>query len=216
MKKILPLLFALVFVLNMASGQTDPKAKAILAEVSKKYRSYNNIQANFTFSIENKQNNLKQTDKGTIYAKSNTKKYKVTMADRDLISDGKVQWTYLKNDDEVQVTSADPADDALNPANVFTLFEKGFKYIYNGERKVGNKVYQMIDLSPLDAKKPFYKIRLSIDKATKQLSNVLIFDKNSSTYTYSITGFVPNAKVPESTYTFNAKNFPGVEVVDLR
>lgn len=216
MKKILPLLFALVFILNMASGQTDPKAKAILAEVSKKYRSYNNIQANFTFSIENKQNNLKQTDKGTIYAKSNTKKYKVTMADRDLISDGKVQWTYLKNDDEVQVTAADPADDALNPANVFTLFEKGFKYIYNGERKVGNKVYQMIDLSPLDAKKPFYKIRLSIDKATKQLSNVLIFDKNSSTYTYSITGFVPNAKVPESTYTFNAKNFPGVEVVDLR
>jgi outer membrane lipoprotein-sorting protein len=216
MKRTLVLLFAFVCLINVANGQTDPKAKAILAEVSKKYRSYDNIKANFTFTIENKQNNLKQTDKGTIYAKSNSKKYKVTMAERDLISDGKVAWTFLKNDDEVQVSTADNSEDALNPANVFTLFEKGFKYIYNGERKVGAKVYQMIDLSPVDTKKPYYKIRLSIDKANKQLSNVLIFDKNSSTYAYSITGFVPNAKVPESTFTFNAKDHPGVEIVDLR
>jgi len=216
MKRTLALLFAFVCMVNLVKGQTDPKAKAILDEVSKKYRSYTNIKADFTFSIENKQNNLKQTDKGTIYARANSKKYKVTMAERDLISDGKVQWTYLKNDDEVQISAADNSEDALNPANVFTLFEKGFKYIYNGERKVGNKVYQMIDLSPVDTKKPYYKIRLSIDKATKQLSNALIFDKNSSTYTYSISGFVPNAKVPESTFMFNAKSYPGVEVVDLR
>jgi len=71
-------------------------------------------------------------------------------------------------------------------------------------------------LTPLDAKKPYFKIRLSIDKAAKQLANVVIFDKNSSTYTYTITSFTPNAKVPESTFTFNAKNYPGVEIVDLR
>lgn len=216
MKKILALLFALTIVFQVVYGQTDPKAKAILAEVSKKYRSYNIIKADFTFSIENKQNNVKQTEKGTLYAKSNSKKYKVTMAERDLISDGKVQWTFLKNDDEVQVSNADNSEDALNPANVFTLFEKGFKYIYNGEQKVGSKVYQMVDLSPIDTKKPYFKIRLRIDKAAKQLSNVVIFDKNSSTYTYNISALTPNAKVPETTFTFNAKNHPGVEVVDLR
>jgi outer membrane lipoprotein-sorting protein len=216
MKKTLALLFALSTIINVVYGQTDAKAKAILTEVSKKYRSYNSIKANFTFSIENKQNNLKQTDKGTIYAKTNSKKYKVVMAERELISDGKVQWTYLKNDQEVQVTAADNTEDALNPANVFTLFEKGFKSIYNGERKVGSKVYQMIDLAPTDPKKPYFKIRLSIDKAAKQLSNVLVFDKNSSTYAYSISGFTANATVPESTFTFNAKSHPGVEIVDLR
>ncbi len=140
MKKILALLFAFTIVFQLVYGQTDPKAKAILIEVSKKYRSYNIVKANFTFSIENKQNNVKQTEKGTLYAKSNSKMYKVIMDERDLISDGKVQWTYLKNDEEVQVSNADNSVDALNPANVFTLFEKGFKYIYNGERKSGSKV----------------------------------------------------------------------------
>lgn len=216
MKKLIALLFAFACISTVVYGQTDPKAKAILAEVSKKYRSYNTIKANFSFSVENKQNNLKQTEKGTLYAKSNSKKYKVTMTERDLISDGKVQWTYLKNDDEVQVNVADNSEDALNPANVFTIFEKGFKYIYNGERKSGTKVYQMIDLSPVDTKKPYFKIRLSIDKTAKQLANVVIFDKNSSIYTYTINAFTPNAKVPESTFTFNAKNYPGVEIVDLR
>jgi outer membrane lipoprotein-sorting protein len=216
MKKLIALLFAVTAVFSVAQGQTDPKAKAILAEVSKKYRSYNIIKAEFSFSVENKQNNLKQTEKGILYAKSNSKKYKVTMTERDLISDGNVQWTYLKNDEEVQVSNADISEDALNPANVFTIFEKGFKYIYNGERKSGSKVYQMIDLSPLDAKKPYFKIRLSVDKAAKQLSNVVIFDKNSSIYTYTITAFTPNAKVPESTFTFNPKSYRGVEIVDLR
>lgn len=216
MKKLVALLFAFSLIIGTVYGQTDPKAKAILAEVSKKYRSYNIIKADFSFSVDNKQNNFKQSEKGTLYAKSNSKKYKVTMTERDLISDGKVQWTYLKNDDEVQLSNADNSEDALNPANVFTIFEKGFKYIYNGERKAGAKVYQMIDLSPLDAKKPYFKIRLSIDKAAKQLANVVIFDKNSSTYTYTIISFTPNAKVPESTFTFNAKNYPGVEIVDLR
>jgi len=216
MRKLIALLLVMTAFVGIAQGQTDPKAKAILAEVSKKYRSYSTIKADFSFSVENKQNNLKQTEKGTLYAKSNSKKYKVTMAERDLISDGKVQWTYLKNDEEVQVGNADNSEDALNPANVFTIFEKGFKYIYNGEKKSGSKVYQMIDLSPLDNKKPYFKIRLSVDKAAKQLANVVIFDKNSSIYTYTITAFTPNAKVPESTFTFNAKSHPGVEIVDLR
>ncbi len=216
MKKLIALLFAITLVFNMVHAQTDPKAKLILAEVSKKYRSYNIIKADFSFTVESKQNNLKQTEKGTIYAQTNSKKYKVTMTERDLISDGKVQWTYLKNEEEVQLNNVDHAEDALNPANVFTIFEKGYKYIYNGERKSGSKVYQMIDLSPLDTKKSYFKIRLSIDKATRQLANVVIFDKNSSTYTYTINAFTPNAKVSESTFTFNAKNHPGVEIVDLR
>jgi outer membrane lipoprotein-sorting protein len=216
MKKLIALLFAVTTIFSVAQAQTDPKAKAILAEVSKKYRSYNTIKADFSFGVENKQNNLKQTEKGTLYAKSNSKKYKVTMAERDLISDGKVQWTYLKNEEEVQVGDADNTEDALNPANVFTIFEKGFKYIYNGEKKVGSKVYQMIDLAPLDTKKAYFKIRLSVDKAAKQLASVMIFDKNSSIYTYTITAFTPNAKVPESTFTFNPKSHPGVEIVDLR
>ncbi len=74
----------------------------------------------------------------------------------------------------------------------------------------------MIDLSPLDTKKAFFKIRLSIDKVAKQIANVVIFDKNGNRYTYAVKTFTPNVNVPETTFAFDAKKYPDVEIVDLR
>lgn len=215
MKKIIAL-FVLVTVGFGASAQTDAKAKEILAAVSKKYRSYDVVKTDFTFTLNNAQAKVKETQQGTLYVKANANKYKVAMTNQDLISDGKVQWTYLKNDKEVQISNVDLSGDALNPAKIFTIYEKGFKYLYTGESKVGAKTYQMIDLSPLDTKKSVFKVRLSIDKATKQIANVVIFEKNGNTYTYNVKTFSPNVKVPETTFAFDTKKYPGVEVVDLR
>ena len=215
MKKITLLMFVLGFTFS-TYAQTDAKAKAILAEVSKKYRLYDIVKADFTFTLDNQQAKVKETQEGTLYAKASANKYKVVMTNQDLISDGKSQWTYLKDDKEVQLTNVDNGDDVLNPARIFTIYEKGYKYLYTGDSKVGGKIYQMIDLSPIDTKKSFFKIRLSIDKAVKQIANVLIFDKNGNKYAYAIKSFVPNVKVPESTFAFDAKKYPGVEVVDLR
>ncbi|MCK7553823.1 hypothetical protein MKQ70_01895 [Chitinophaga sedimenti] len=43
-----------------------------------------------------------------------------------------------------------------------------------------------------------------------------MFEKNGNKVTYEITNFTPNAAVTEGTFTFDAKKYPGVEVVDLR
>lgn len=216
MKKFFSLLLLTVGIFSMAYAQKDPQAESILAGVSKKYRSFKAIRTDFTFSVENKQANIKNSEKGTLYVDSKANKYKVVMRDKDLISDGKTQWTYLKEDKEVQVNNASSGSDALNPATVFTMYEKGYKYLYTGERKVGAKVYQMIDLSPIDSKVQYFKIRLSIDKLAKQIANVQVFDKNGSVYAYGINKFVPNVTVPAGTFSFDAKKYPGVEVVDLR
>lgn len=216
MKKILMLFLAASGISYSTYAQTDERAKAILAEVSKKYRSYDIVKADFTFTLDNKQSNTKNSQQGTLYVKANANKFKVAMSDQELISDGKSQWTYLKKDREVQVSDVDNSGDALNPAKIFTIYEKGFKNLYTGERKVGVKTYQMIDLSPMDTKRSYFKIRLSIDKTAKQIANVLIFDKNGNQYTYNVKAFIANVKVPETIFTFDPKKYPGVEVVDFR
>ena len=181
MKKLILLLLILSGINLKMHAQTDAKAKAILAEVSKKYKSYHGIKSDFTFILESPQNKMKESQQGTLYAKGN--KYKVVMTDQDMISDGKSQWTYLKKDKEVQVSNADNNAEAMNPAKIFTLYETGFKYLYTGDQKVGAKVYQMIDLSPVDTKRSYFKIRLGIDKTAKQIASMLIFDKNGNKYT---------------------------------
>lgn len=216
MKKVVLLLIAAIGSLHAVNAQTDAKAKVILNEVSKKYRSYDVVKADFTLLIENQQANSKDSQQGTLYVKANVNKYKISMTGQDMISDGKTLWTYLKEEKEVQVTNVNKNDDALNPAKIFTIYESGFKYLYTGDKKVGTKVYQVIDLTPTDINKSYFKIRLSIDKAAKQIANAIVFEKNGNKYTYNVKGFVPNAKVPESTFIFDAKKYPGVEVVDLR
>ena len=214
MKRISMMLLLLVGFATVVSAQN--KATAILAEVTKKYKSYDVVKADFTLTINNPKANIKQTEKGTLYVKANANKYKMTTADRDLLSDGKTQWTYLKDDQEVQVTDVDQSADALNPAQIFTMYQKGYAATYAGENKVGNKSYQLIDLKPTSAGKSYSKVRLNIDNVSRQIASMQVYDKNGGTYVYRITSFAPNVKVPETTFSFDAKKHPGVEVVDLR
>jgi len=219
-------IFFLLFTstVTAAFAQKDAQAKLILNDVSRKYKTYDVIKTNFIYTLESPQANIKETQTGTLIAKSKTNKFKVTLYTQgktpviaqELISDGKQQWTYLKKDNEVQLNNVAATDDALNPAHIFTIYEKGFKYVYTGEEKAGGVTCQVIDMAPTDIKKPFFKVRLMIDKAKKQIYSALIFDKNGNKYTYTLQSFSPNFKVPEATFAFDVKAHPGVEVVDLR
>lgn len=216
MKKLLAAAILFFSCITLVSAQTDPKAKAILADVSKKYRSYNIIKTDFTYTLDNPQAKLKESQSGTIYVKSKTNKYKVVLKEQELISDGKTQWTYLKEDKEVQVNDADNDPKSLNPARIFTIYENGFKYVSSDDTKSNGKIYNVIDLTPIDTKRSYFKIRLTIDRTSKQIFSAVVFDKNGNKYTYTIGTFTPNFKSSDAIFSFDAKQHPGVEVVDLR
>ncbi len=218
MRKLIAVAFVSIFASLgfSAYAQSEVKAKEILAEVSKKYRAYDVVKTDFSYTLENPQAKIKETQLGTLIVKSKLNKYKIILKGQELISDGKNQWTYLKADKEVQLSEVDNSSDALNPAKLFTIYEKGFKSVYTNDTKLNGKTLHVIDLTPLDGKRSFFKVRLQIDKLTKQIMNAVIFDKNGNRYTYTIKTFMPNVKVPESTFTFDSKLYPGVELVDLR
>lgn len=223
MKKIFIYLLLSWLTIGPAFAQKDADAKKILNQLSTKYRSYDVVKADFTFSYENPQAGTKDSQNGTLISRSKSNKFRVSIysadnstMEQEIISDGKNQWTYIKKDKEVELSEVDHSSDNLNPGQLFTIYEKGYKYVYNGDEKVDGRLCQIVDLTPEDEKKPFFKIRLTIDKAKKQLYGAMIFDKNGNRYNYIIRSFTPNVKVPESTFTFDKKDHPGVELVDLR
>jgi len=222
MKKTL--FFSLLTFICSASAfaQKDVQAKNILAQVSAKYKSYDVVKADFSFALHNPQAGVNETQTGTLLARSKANKFRVTLysspgvAAQEIISDGKTQWTYLKKDNEVQVNDVDHSGEGLNPAQVFTIYEHGYKYLYNGDQKLGGKAYEVIDLTPTDANKPFFKVRLMIDKLKKQIYSAELFDKNGSRYMYTVRSLTPNPKITDAAFTFDKKEHPGVEVVDLK
>ncbi|MEX8546235.1 MAG: outer membrane lipoprotein carrier protein LolA [Mucilaginibacter sp.] len=226
LKRVCLCLLVLLTVISVSKAQTDPKAKAILSAVSKKYQQFSAIKSDFSYVLDNPQENIKSfKQSGTIIANPKTNKFRITIYEllggkrsigQEIISDGKTQWTYAKKDNEVQINDVDNKSQTLNPAQIFTIYEKGYKYIFTGEVKQQGVIYQQIELTPTDSKKPFFKIRLLINKAKSSIYSAVIFDKNGSRYTYLLNSPATDYKGTDTIFGFNKKNYPGVEVVDLR
>ncbi|MGN6180587.1 MAG: LolA family protein [Mucilaginibacter sp.] len=222
MKKVLIYTLLFVATISQTFAQKDAQARSILNAMSKKYHAYTSIKSDFTFTVQDQQNNVQQTQDGTLLIQARTNKYKLTLynlgaktVQEEITSDGKNQWTYITKDKEVQLNKAENSEEAFNPAKIFTIYEKGFKYIYTGDENLKGRLCQVIDLTP-EADKEFFKVRLWIDKVKKQLYSATIFDKNGGRFTYTIKTFTPNVPVTENTFTYDSKAHPGIEVVDLR
>jgi hypothetical protein len=71
-------------------------------------------------------------------------------------------------------------------------------------------------LTPIDKSKPFFKVLVYVDKASQIISSTKVFEKTGNKYTYSVTGMNTTAPVNDTQFVFDAKKYPGAEVVDLR
>ena len=79
MKKIILYAVVLITAVNSAFAQKDAQAKVILGQVSQKYRSYDVVKTDFTFTLNNQQAGIKDTQTGSLIARSKANKFKVTI-----------------------------------------------------------------------------------------------------------------------------------------
>jgi outer membrane lipoprotein carrier protein len=216
MRKFLTLtVLATGLIFQTASAQTDAKAKAILDAVSKKVNGLKSLKANFALHLSGANGKVKDTKKGSFVMKG--QKYHVTLAGQEIICDNKTVWTYMKENNEVQVNNYNANEQTISPAKLFTNFyDKEYAYKYIGTRKVGTKNCDVVELTPTNKSKQFSKIELAVDAATSTLVGGNVWEKNGNKYQYEVSGFTPNAPVADNMFTFDPKKYPGVEVVDMR
>lgn len=216
MKKYLMALALGIGISVVGNAQSnDPAAKSILDGVSAKFKTYKAVQANFTLAIEDAKGKTQGTKKGTLYYKGS--KYRVSIPGTEIFSDGKTNWSYDKTANEVTISKTDASGTALTPQKLFTNFyDKDFLYKLNGEKKVGAKTVQEIELTPTDKSKPFFKILLTVDKASKTIVSTKVMQKDGTKLTYAVSNLNGNANIADSQFVFDKSKYPGVEEVDLR
>jgi outer membrane lipoprotein carrier protein len=196
-------------------GKSDPDAKKILDDVSAKFKTYKSVNAHFTLKIENSSGKAMGAKDGTISMKDS--KYRISVSGQEIYSDGNNIWTYDKSANEVQITKFDPSANSITPQKMFTNFyDKDFLYKLNGETKQGNKTLQEIELTPTDKTKSFFKVLLNVDKNSRSIVSTQIFEKTGDRYIYTVTSIKTDTNIPDGLFVFDAKDYPKVEVVDLR
>jgi outer membrane lipoprotein-sorting protein len=208
------LIILLLFSTLQLFSQSDPKSKSILNKVTETTKSYSSITASFDFTMQNTNVGLKETSSGNLILQKEN--YKLTFNGFEIFSNGKIQWTYMPDANEVTINNADnEEEEIINPATIFNIYEKGFKNTFAGEfTNNGKKVFR-IELTPLEIKE-FTKIMLDIEQSTNQIVSATLLGTDKNTYIITVKSMITNKNYDASTFVFNTKKNPKVQVVDMR
>lgn len=210
------LLLSIILFAITANAQTDAAAKSILQKLTTTYEGYKTIKADFTLTIQQPQQTSTFTESGSISMETATNKYRITTSNQDILSDGKTQWIVLKEEQEVQITEANQEPGSISPANIFSFYNNGYKYISAPNEQVGGSQLVVVELSPEDVQNPYFKIKLRIVKSTNLIYDATIFDKSGAKYTYQLKNTNTDQAIAANTFLFQQADYPSFEIVDLR
>jgi len=222
LKRTLPIVLSLMILcvtaaaqVPKAMGKSDAEAKKVLDAVSAKFKTFKSVKASFALKIENATGKVQGTKAGTVMMKG--VKYKVSITGQEIFCDGATIWTYDMAANEVQVSTLDNSSGSITPQKLFTNFyDKDFLFMLNPDVTKAGKTYQVVELTPVDKTKPFFKVVIEVDKASKVIMSTRVFEKNGNRYLYAINSMATTATIPDDSFAFNLKKYPGVEVIDLR
>lgn len=204
-----------------AYSQTDLKAQTILFAGYQKYKTFQNIKMEFAYKSENKEINLDQQYTGTGYVQG--LKHRIIYPETEVLTDGTNIWTYYKQRKNVNITTYDPKDGTLTPEEVFRedFLQSGLGYKYVGEnteevKTNKTKPADIIEFTPKDTKRTYMKFRIWINKETNLMDKWVIWLRNGTITTYTVT-ITPNVKLEPKFFDFDTSKLPkDVKITDRR
>ena len=198
--KLSIILLALTLALTVAA-QHDSEAKDILDKVAATYNDCEGMKIEF-----------KGTQRGTIWLKG--EQFVLECGGVKSWFDGETQWSYLEDNEEVNVSSPTPEEiQAVNPYALVTMYRNGFNYRYEGLKMRNGKRGQEVALIP-QKQTDIRKIILSVNE--NHIPFYIGIDMTNGHYEEFILSDFQKVSLTDSFFCFDEKKYPNVEVIDLR
>jgi len=194
------------------AAQKDPEAVRVLTEFSKKATSAPSVKIDFDITAYDAQEDEETEMSGTAVIKGDS--YRLTLPDNLIWNDGKAVWNYTPEVKEVAVTAPDPSDESFiaRPSLLFSMHEKGYKVRLLEQ----NASEWIIDLYPEDINISLVRIRVAVGKSLYDLRSAEYRTKDGMTVTLTAKKYDLSFRPPAGYFTFNAADYKGVEVIDMR
>lgn len=202
MKKTAIILLLLMLALGV-SAQQAAQARKVLDKTAAIVGHKGGATANFKVSSAKV-----GTATGSISIKGNM--FQARAEEAIVWYNGKTQWSYLKSTDEVNVTTPTEAQRMrMNPYTFITMYKQGYTL---GMTQQGSN-YQ-VHMVAQNKQRTVQEVYLTISKATYKPSIIKMREGQTWT-TITISNF-QTKNLSNSLFSFNAKDFPTAEIVDLR
>ena len=195
--------------------QQQSQAKVILDKTAEAFRKAGGVKADFT--VKAVTNGLVEgVENGTIQLKGE----KFVLKTSDIITwfDGKTQWSYVTKNDEVNVSN--PTREELQQINPYTflyMYQKGFSYKLGATKMYRGKAVWEVVLTARDKKQELERITLFVTKDTYEPLYILLQQRGQQTRNeITITSYQTKQNYADQVFTFDKKQYPNAEVIDLR
>lgn len=201
MKKLI-LILALILSVSVHAAET---ADALLGRVVAKLENAGSVTAGFSMNVAGEKSSGTLTLSG--------KKFVVKTPQLTTWFDGKTQWAYSPSTGEVNITEPTPEELAqINPVAIIGAFRKGFTAAY-AKAPAGKKTVVLT----AKAKKPEIKsATVTLDAATLYPSIITLVMANGQKVSITVSAVKVGKALPASTFTFNKKQYPKAQIIDLR
>ena len=189
------------------------KAQDILDKTAVKLKNSGGIEAVFEATAFK---GTKETGSagGTIKVKGN--KFKIESSSLTTWFDGKTQWTLLAGSDEVNVSTPTAAElQAINPYSFINIYKKGYAATLSKASYEGKSVHE-VRLVATSKNSNMPKILLTIDPSTLLPLSVRFKNAKGDWTRIRVRSIKTGRQFANTAFTFDAKQHPGIEVIDLR
>ena len=194
---ILSLIIAFAAIASFADNAAD--ARKVLDNLSARIVKGGGATAQFSMS------GTSGTLSGRVAIKNT--KFFVSTAAMTAWYNGKTQWVYVKQNEEVNVSNPSHASQqTMNPYVFLSLYKKG--YTLSMKKEGQGKTVRMVS-----QKNAMKEVVITLGKG--DVPTLVKFCQGGKWTTIRLSSF-KISKVSESTFVFNAKNYPNAEVIDLR
>ena len=210
MKKYIFLTISIFYTFTYSQVDTD--AERLLNKVSENIKSYDNIYINYTYSLNNLEEDINYTNRGSFITENDNWRFEMLGITR--IFDGHKLYTISPDDEEVTISSQNPEDETtITPNKMLYFYEEGYYFEMGSVKYIGNtdfrKKIQYIKLIPMDSEADIKYIDLGIDTEFNQIYEVIETGKNETITTISIIDFEFNVSLNEKLFVFDSAKYEG-------
>ena len=202
------LFFCFLILISSISSFSNEKIKEeILDDIVTKISGYKNISIDFDLLYENISLDIKTNKKGKLILEND--KFSIDLDEQMIINNGDIQWTYLKDINEVQISNNEITTGVSKLSDLFKISKNDYKILFLKDEIN----FYLIELIPKTIKS-FIKIQIKFQKQNKEISEIKVFDKEGGKFIYSVNKLTYDLEI--NSFYFDTSKFPGIEIIDLR
>jgi len=200
--------FLTVFFLSLLplSAQTSMEAKNILDAVAETISKQENLQFNFTYVLNNRQENIRQEAKGKVVVAG--ERYKLDFMGIEQLFDGKKTYTIVPENEEITISAAQEDDLGINPTELLRFYVKGYDYQMDIKQNVKGRPIQFIKLIPSEENPDIQYLLLGIDTNANSIYRLIEVGSNGTQTTLTLNNQLVNQPLAEDYFRFKPDQYP--------